>query len=133
MPDKIKLLVVEDEFLIAILLQRNLEVLGYEIGELVISGEEAIESVEKERPDVILMDIRLGGAMDGIEAAEVICARHDIPIVFMTGYSDEATMERAMKLQPVAFLIKPVGPYEIRAVIDTVFKDQGPAGSNGLD
>jgi CheY-like chemotaxis protein len=68
------------------------------------------------------MDIRLAGALDGIEAARKI-ARYAVPIIFMTGYSDEETVKQAQELRPLAILTKPVGPPEIMAVIDAALKD----------
>jgi CheY-like chemotaxis protein len=123
MAEKIKILLVEDEFFIAQLLQMNLELSGYEVCAPVSTGEEAIESVAQERPDVVLMDIRLAGALNGIEAAQKIDARYAVPIIFMTGYSDEETVKQAQELRPLAILTKPVGPPEIMAVIDAAFKD----------
>ncbi len=118
----VKLLLVEDEFLLATLLQQNLELVGYQMCELVGTGEEAVEQAEKERPDFILMDIRLAGKMNGIEAAREIHQRFQIPIIFMTGYSDEETIARARDLKPLAYLVKPVTPDNIIPVIDSALK-----------
>jgi CheY-like chemotaxis protein len=118
MAEKIKILLVEDEFFIALLLQMSLERSGYEVGDPVSTGEEAIKCVAQERPDVVLMDIRLAGALDGIEAAREIVARYAVPIIFMTGYSDEETVKQAQALHPLAILTKPVSPPEIMAVVD---------------
>ncbi len=118
----VKLLLVEDKFLTAKLLQRNLELVGYQVCELAGSGKEAIERAEKEQPDFILMDIHLAGEMDGIEAARVIHQRFQIPIIFMTGYSDEETIARARDLKPLAYLVKPVTPDNIIPVIDSALK-----------
>ena len=98
----VKLLIVEDQFLIAELLQMNLKLAGYQVCELVGTGEEAIQQAEKERPDFILMDIHLPGKIDGIEAAQEISQRFQIPIIFMTGYSDEKMMAKAKELNPLA-------------------------------
>lgn len=123
MAEKVKILLVEDEFFIAQLLQTNLELSGYEVCASVPTGEEAIEIVTRARPDVVLMDVRLAGTLDGIQAAQEIGARCTVPIVFMTGYSDPETVERAQRLHPLAILIKPVGPPEIMAIIDTLLKN----------
>ncbi len=114
----VKLLLVEDKFLIAKLLQMNLELAGYQMCALADSGKEAIERAEKERPDFILMDIHLAGEMDGIEAAREIHRRFQIPIIFMTGYSDQETIARIRDLNPLAYLVKPVTPDHIQSVID---------------
>ncbi len=118
----VKLLLVEDEFLIAEFLQMNLESLGYQVCELVGTGEEAIELAEKEQPDIVLMDIHLSGEIDGIEAALEIHQRFQIPIIFMTGYFDEKTMAQARELNPLAYLVKPIMPEHIKPVIDSVLK-----------
>jgi CheY-like chemotaxis protein len=117
MKEKASILIVQDELLAAIALQSNLERLGYRVYEPVATGEEAIESAEQEHPDVILMDIRLAGEIDGVQAAQEISARHGTRIILMTGYSDDETMERAKELQPVAYLTKPAPMYRIEAVI----------------
>jgi CheY-like chemotaxis protein len=114
----IKILLVEDEFLIARLLQRNLKLLGYEMVELVSSGEEALERVKEEKPDVIVMDIRLAGELNGIEAAKEIRQFCATPIIFLSGYSDRETIARANQVEPLAFLIKPISPDDITAVIE---------------
>ncbi len=122
MREKKKLLIVEDEFMLAALMRRNMELLGHEVCESVATGEEAIESAKREQPDIVLMDIRLAGGMDGIEAAQEIGDRYGIPIIFMTGYSDPLVEQRARELDPVAYLLKPVGPLEIEAAIASAFK-----------
>ncbi len=118
----VKILLVEDEFLIAALLQRKLQLVGYEVCELIGTGEEAVEQAEKEQPDFILMDIHLAGEMDGIEAAQEIHQRFQIPIIFMTGYSDEKIVAQTRDLNPLAYLVKPVTPDHIKPVIDSALK-----------
>ena len=113
MRENIRILIVEDEFLAAVYLQRELIRSGYTVSQPVATGEEAIERAEQEQPDVVLMDIRLAGAIDGIEAAREIVSRHAIPIIFMTGYSDGETRERAQRLAPAAYLIKPLQIYQV--------------------
>jgi CheY-like chemotaxis protein len=117
----IKILIVEDEFLIATLLSRNLRLEGYEVCDLAATAQDAIEIAGKEKPDVVLMDIRLAGPTDGIEAAQEIISRYSIPIIFTTGYTNEQTLERAKKLDPLACLIKPVTPDHIKPIIDSAF------------
>ncbi len=119
MRENIRILIVEDEFLAAIYLQRELTRSGYTVSQLIATGEEAIESVEQEQPDLVLMDIRLAGAIDGIEAAREIVSRHTIPIIFMTGYSDDETRERAQRLAPAAYLIKPLHIYQVKSAIES--------------
>jgi CheY-like chemotaxis protein len=104
----VSVLIVEDEVLIAMRMSGNLERLGYDVQEPVTTGEEALASVEAQPPSVILMDIRLPGRMDGIQTAQVIRERYDIPIIFMTGYSDAETVTRAMQVSPEPVLEKPI-------------------------
>ena len=117
-----KILIVEDESLIALQLEMKLSKLGYEICQLVASGEEAINAARFEKPDVILMDIRLTGEMDGIEAARQIGFFAAIPIIFTTGYPDTNIKERAMALKPSGFLIKPIEANAIQKVIQSTLK-----------
>ena len=117
MKKEIKILIVEDEALSALLLKKNLTLMGYEVCSPVATGEDAVESAEKERPDVILMDIRLPGNMNGIEAAREIGSHHEIPIIFMTGYADEEVIEKTRALEPVACLTKPIDMRDIDSAI----------------
>jgi len=118
---KKKLLLVEDETFTATLLKRNLELVGYEVGQPLATGMDAVEAVRKDSFDAILMDIRLVGEMDGIEAALRIKAIKDIPIIFLTGYFDEEIIERAKSIEPVAYLVKPVTPKEIIPLLNKIF------------
>lgn len=118
---KIKILLVEDEALTALLLTRNLEMVGYHMCTPVGTGEAAIETAAAEQPDVVLMDIRLGSAMDGIEAAQKITAIRPVPIVFMTGYEDNDTRARANSVSPAGYLVKPITPDDVEPVIADIF------------
>lgn len=117
MSDTPRILVVEDEAIVAMALQARLENLEYAVVGVVASGEEAIERAAELSPDLVLMDIRLDGAMDGIEAAEQIRVRFDIPVVYLTAHADRATLERAKLTGPFGYLLKPV---EERALQTTV-------------
>ena len=110
---KTQILVVEDEGIIAKDLQSMLRKLGYDVPVTVGTGEKAILTAGANRPDLILMDINLRGAMDGVEAATTISAQQDVPIVYLTANSDEATMQRAKVTDPFGFMIK---PFEERAL-----------------
>ena len=123
MPEKIRILLVEDEAITAMLLKRNLELVGYEVSELVATGEAAIEAVENNHFDVVLMDIRLVGKIDGVEAATKIASQGDTPIIFMTGYSDGDIRARVKALNPAAYLVKPVTPDDIAPVIARLFAE----------
>ncbi len=101
--------IAEDERIIALSLSMMLKRLGHEIRDLCTSGELCIESVERERPDVVFMDIMMDGPMDGIEAALIVQSRFGTPVIFTTAYDDPATRKRAAGIGPMAFLTKPVG------------------------
>ena len=90
-----QILIVEDDYIVVMDLRDRLQSLGYAIVAVASYGEEAIEKAAETRPDLVLMDIRLKGDMDGIEAAAEIRARFDIPVVYLTAYVDEATLQRA--------------------------------------
>ncbi|MFO8063688.1 MAG: response regulator [Spirochaetia bacterium] len=117
--DSVRLLVVEDEVLIAMQLRRNLESHGYYVYKPVTNAKAAIDSAEAQKPDVVLMDIRLPGEMDGIDAAREIGTRHNIPVIFVTGYSDPDMVARARAVNPLALLGKPVDVGEIDAAIES--------------
>jgi DNA-binding response OmpR family regulator len=125
MQDKTKILIVEDELLAAKLMQRNLALLGYLVCEPVATGRAAIEAAALERPDLALVDIRLDGAMDGVEAAQEMIARHAIPVVFLSGYLDERTLERVREMEPAICLRKPAGVQEIATAINAALQDAG--------
>ncbi len=113
----VKILVVEDEALIGLHLEMELKRAGYAVVGPVASGEEAIDMARHEGPDVVLMDIRLMGEMDGIEAARQIGGFSQARIIFTTGYQDSALKERAMALKPLAYLLKPIGVRQIGATL----------------
>ncbi len=114
---KPQILVVEDEIIIAMDIQGNLIKLGYEAPTIVSTGEAAIEKTEKLQPDLILMDIKLNGDMDGIDAAKEIRERFDIPVAFLTAYADEMTLRRAKATDPIGILLKPFRERDFRSFI----------------
>lgn len=111
-------MIVEDEFVVATHLMACLENMGYTITSSVASGEDAVERVKYERPDLVLMDIVLEGPMTGTQAAEIIRSLYGIPVVFLTANADDNTLERAKKAEPFAFLIKPFRDAELRTTIE---------------
>ena len=115
---KIQILVVEDEGLIAKDIQSMLRRLGYEVPLTVGTGDLAIQAAVSNQPDLILMDINLRGKMDGVMAADAIHAILDVPIVYLTANSDEATLQRAKVTDPFGFLIKPFEERSIQAGIE---------------
>ena len=103
-----RILIVEDEGIQAMNTKLTLLKMGYEVLPIAISGKSAVELALKHKPDLILMDIRLRGRMDGIEAASIIKKKFATPIIFISAYVDEQTTLRYQKAEPVAFLEKPV-------------------------
>jgi PAS domain S-box-containing protein len=106
-PAKNKILVVEDESIVAAHIAESLKHSGYKVTDTVSYGEQAVESVMQNRPDLVLMDIVLNGQMDGIEAGEVIYSNFDIPIIFLTAHADKKTLAGAKRVQPFGYLVKP--------------------------
>lgn len=95
MIDHANILIVEDELLIAKNIARKLEKIGYNICKIVSSGQEVIDLINQEKPDLILMDVAIKGEMDGIETATIIKSKLDIPIIFLTAYANDETLDRA--------------------------------------
>jgi PAS domain S-box-containing protein len=112
------ILVVEDEAIIATDLQWRLQDMGYDVPVIAASGEEAVKRVRADNVDLVLMDIMLQGAMDGIESAGQIHSEYDIPVVFLTAYADNEMLERAKITEPFGYLIKPVRDRELFSTIE---------------
>ena len=115
------ILVVEDESIVGLDIQTRLQRLGYDVPEVVASGEEALVQVEALKPDLVLMDIMLEGEMDGIQTADLVRGRYDIPVVFLTAYSDESTLDRAKITSPYGYLLKPFKDRELYTTIEMGF------------
>jgi diguanylate cyclase (GGDEF)-like protein/PAS domain S-box-containing protein len=113
-----RVLIVEDEKIIALDLQRRLEKFGYKVVHLASNADEAVASAIEYRPDIILMDIMLGGDRDGVDAAIEIKEHTNTPIVFLTAYADEHTVERAKRAEPVGYVLKPFKERELQTTID---------------
>ena len=116
--EKAKILIVEDEAIIAMEIESQLQSLGYEVTSIVDTGEKAIEKAKEDKPNLILMDIRIKGEMDGIKAAEVIRNRFDIPVIFSTAYLDEERIERAKITMPFGYVLKPIQERDLRVTIE---------------
>jgi CheY-like chemotaxis protein len=113
-----QLLIVEDEFILAMDMEERLAEMGYSVVGTAHTGAAAIAAAEQHQPDLILMDIHLAGGMDGIAAAREIRRNHDIPVLFLTAYADEETRQRAQAVQSYAFLSKPTEDWDLREAID---------------
>ncbi len=113
-----RILIVEDESIVAKDIQNSLTGLGYTVAGIVASGEEAVERVSALKPDLILMDVMLKGAMDGIEAAGRIQKEHPVPVVYLTAYTDDDTLRRAKVTEAFGYLLKPFEDRELRTTIE---------------
>ncbi|HPG39468.1 MAG TPA: response regulator [bacterium] len=120
MNNKIKVLIAEDEAITAMSLKIDLECHGIAALPPVATGKDAVHLACKEKPDLILMDIRLNEDMDGIEAAAEILKHHNIPIIFMTGFTTDTIKKRAIKLHPLDFLEKPLDMNRVKQLIDNI-------------
>jgi signal transduction histidine kinase len=113
---------VEDEAIVALDLSGRLERLGYRISGVAASAEEAIEQADTSPPDVVLMDVRLQGAHDGIHAAECILKRHDVPLIFLTSHNDDETLGRAVRVGAHGYLTKPFDERELHCGIQVALQ-----------
>lgn len=116
--EKPLILVVEDEPIVAKSIEDMLKSFGYTVTDVVSSGKDAIKKAAETHPDLVLMDIVLEGDIDGIKAAEQIRARFDIPVVYLTAYADDTTLQRAKLTVPYGYVIKPFRERELHAAID---------------
>ena len=115
-----KVLIVEDEVIVAMSLERTLSSFGYDVVGLSTTPEDAVRIAGELKPDLVLMDINLHGEIDGIDAAEKISQISDIPVVYLTSYTNESTLRRAIGTNPYGYLTKPVRPKELYTTIETV-------------
>ena len=114
-------IIVEDEKITAMDLKQKLVNIGFTVPAIVSSGQEAVDTVAELRPDVVLMDIVLQGEMDGIQAAQKISSL-DIPVVFLTAYSDDKTLQRAKATNPYGYIIKPYADKELQLALETTIQ-----------
>lgn len=112
------ILIVEDEFVVAESIRSELESMNYKVAGLVSSGEEALESARRSKPELALMDIKLRGDMDGVETAVQLRRRLNVPVLFLTAFADEKILERAKLAEPLGYLIKPFERRGLRAAIE---------------
>lgn len=112
------ILIVEDEVIVAENIRTKLERLGYAIADVVSTGEQAIQKALKHQVDVVLMDIELEGKIDGIDAAKHLHLLYDVPVIYLTAYADEKTLQRAKLAEPFGYLIKPFQTRELHSCIE---------------
>ncbi|MQY60561.1 response regulator, partial [bacterium] len=116
--NSVKILVVENEQIVADDIKFRLKRLGYAVSGIALSGEEAVKKAEEIHPDLVLMDVVLEGKMDGTEAASEISSRFNIPVVYLTAYADDKTLERAKITEPFGFILKPFEDRELYSTIE---------------
>lgn len=122
---KVKILIVEDNRIVAEDIKNNLQELGYIVSGIATSGEKAIEFVQLEHPDIAIMDIRLGKGMNGIEAATQFNEIYKIPVIYLTAHADEKTLAKAKLTEPYGYLVKPFEVEELKSAIEiAVYKHQ---------
>jgi PAS domain S-box-containing protein len=125
MTERAKVLIVENEGIVAFNVQRRLEGLGYSVVANVSSGEDAIDAAVETNPDLVLMDIKLEGTVDGIEAAIQIRDRFQIPVVYLTAYTDDETLNRAKLTEPHGYILKPFEARDLGTTIElALYKHQ---------
>ena len=122
---KTKILIVEDERITAKVIERVLQHLGYEVTAIAKSGSGALSQIKKNPPDLVLMDITLRDKMDGIETADLIRIRFDIPVVYLTALTDEATLDKIKETEPFGYITKPFDSKELHGVIETSLHKHG--------
>jgi DNA-binding LytR/AlgR family response regulator len=115
---KTNILIVEDESIVAKDIQHSLKKLGYTVVGICSNGEDAIRSAEEMSPDLVLMDIMLKGDMSGIEAADQIRQRMNIPVIYLTAYADESTLNKAKVTEPYGYIIKPFKEIDLHTAIE---------------
>ncbi|MFA6596700.1 MAG: ATP-binding protein [Ignavibacteriaceae bacterium] len=123
--NKGKILITEDEEIVAMVTRRMVISLGYDVVNIVSSGEDAIQSAKEQKPDLILMDINLSGEINGIEAAAIINKEYDVPIIFLTASSDEKTISSAIESGPYGYIFKPFELNTLKTTLDlSIYKSK---------
>ena len=116
----IKVLIVEDDFMLCLINKKSIELIGHTVVATVASGADAIAEAKKHKPDVVLMDLRLDGEMDGIETMNEISKFSNAPVIYLTGNSDEISKKRAAKTNLLGFCVKPVHFEELQNLFSKV-------------
>ncbi len=134
MSARARILVVEDEGIVGLDIQSKLEAMGYDVPTVVSTAQDAISTAERMRPDLVLMDIQLEGEMDGVDAAERIGEDYQIPVVYLTAYSDETTLARAKTAQTFGYLLKPFEERELYTTVEiALFRHRAEAEKARLE
>ena len=131
MNNPVKILIVEDEMIIAANISLQLSELGYEVTGIVPRGEEALLHVKQNAPDIVLLDIQLKGELDGIETAQIMQKDYDIPIIYLTANADDAHFEKAKSTHPYAFISKPFKKLDLQRAIELTVELLQSENGNG--
>ena len=118
MVQPVKILIVEDEMVIAANISLQLSDLGYEVTGILPRGEEALNHIQERAPDIVLMDIQLKGELDGIETAHLMQVEHNIPVIYLTANADETYFNRAKETHPYGFISKPFKKLDLQRAIE---------------
>lgn len=122
---KKRIFVVEDESIVSKDIQQSLKKLGFEIAGAASSGEKAVEKIEETKPDLVLMDIMLKGEMSGIDTAEIVKEKFNIPVIYLTAYADEGTLSKAKVTEPYGYIIKPFKEIDLLTSIEMALYKHG--------
>jgi AmiR/NasT family two-component response regulator len=117
-PEQHKIVIVEDEGLIAADLESRLKAAGYSVPGIADSSNQALQIIEQTSPDLVLMDIHLKGDKDGIQAADLVREKLDIPVIYLTAYEDRGTLERASQTQAYGYIKKPIASASLKGSIE---------------
>lgn len=121
---KANILLVEDERIASMDIQEMIEEAGYSVADATSNAESALEVLDSDPVDLVIMDINLPGEMDGIEATEKINEQYDIPVIYLTAFSNEETLDRARETEPAGYLVKPITQVDVKATIEMVLGDE---------
>lgn len=116
------ILLVEDEFIIARMIENHLENMGYTSNEIAMSGEQALQAFQDTNFDLLLVDIKLSGELDGIETVKKIREHSSVPVIYLSGNSDRQTFERSKQTHPVDYLLKPLKMEQLQESIEKTLK-----------
>jgi len=115
--DKVNILIVEDEAIVALDIKRTILKMGFAVTDMVTNYDDAIKSIEEKKPDILLLDINLKNSKDGIETATAIKKIVDVPILYLTAFSDDETINRAVQTNPIGYLVKPFKQEDLKSVL----------------
>jgi len=115
---KKKILIVEDEGVVALQIKSVLENLGYEVIDILSSGEETLAKIKQLCPDLVLMDIRLDGEINGIEATRRLRNQHNLPVIYLTAHMEESTIADAKATEPYGYILKPFSVNDLRITVE---------------